>query len=65
MRKYRTDVRLWILISGLPLVLIAAAWAVLEGFKSVTFLDLMAVVIACALLGWVFQAILVMCVVRG
>lgn len=64
MRKYRTDDRLWGLISGSILLTIAVAWANLEGFRTVTFLDLAAVLIACALLGWVFQALAVMCGVR-
>ena len=64
MRKHSTDFRLWGLISGSTLLSIAVAWAILEGFRSVTFVDAALVVIACSLLGWVFHAIAVLCGMR-
>jgi hypothetical protein len=61
MRKYPTDIRLWSSISWSVFLSIGIFWAIMEGFQSVMFFDVVAVGIACAVLGWLAQAIVAIC----
>ena len=67
MRRYQTDYRLWGLISGCLFAPVVFVWLVFEGIKAtlrLVFLDVLAVVIAFAVAGWVLQAVAVVCGVR-
>ena len=61
MTKYQTDPRLWGLASVGLFLSVAAIWAIFEGFRSITFPDLVAMVATCTVVGWVIHAFFVMC----
>lgn len=67
MRRYETDYRLWALISGGLFAPVLFVWLLFEGVQAtlrVAFLDVLAVIIAFAVAGWVLHAVAVVSGVR-
>jgi hypothetical protein len=65
MRDYQIDYRMWGFVSGVMFFGIEIVWLATEGFDGFRFLkDSFILAGGCGLLGWIVQAVTVVCGVR-